>query len=180
MQVGDHYIAIERLIVNCSWQLRSYLDLAPNAEAFAALANSGALCVCSAGNDGGEGAHYPSDYPGVISVAALRADLNRSPFSSFGVRVNFSAPGGDGSPRDTGDIYCAGNNGTYRFAFGTSFAAPHVSGVLAALWSRNPALSNRELLALVQERHVHDVTFSDPNLQGKMGAGVPKLASTSG
>lgn len=179
IQFGDHYLGLDRLIVNCSWQLRSYLDLAATAEAFEALAASGAICVCSAGNDGDENPHFPSDYPGVISVAAVRSDLARPPFSNFGSKIKFCAPGGDGVPRDVNDIYCAGNNGGYRFAFGTSFAAPHVSGVLAAIWSRNPALDAAALLALVNGHHVLAVAFAEPAVQNKMGRGIPVLASTA-
>lgn len=179
IQIGEHYLGLERLIVNCSWQLRSYLDLAATAEAFAALAASGAICVCSAGNDGNENPHFPSDYPEVISVAAVQSDLARPPFSNFGEKVKFCAPGGSGVPRDVNDIYCAGNNGGYRYAFGTSFAAPHVSGVLAAIWSRNPALDAAALIALVNEYHILAVAFAEPAVQHKMGRGIPVLASSA-
>jgi thermitase len=179
IQIGDHYLGLDRLIVNCSWQLRSYLDLAATTEAFAALAASGAICVCSAGNEGDEKPHFPSDYPGVISVAAVRSDLARPPFSNFGTKIDYCAPGGDGAPRDVNDIYCAGNNSGYRFAFGTSFAAPHVSGALAAIWSRNPALDAAALIALVNKHHVLAIAFAEPAVQNKMGRGIPILASSA-
>ena len=66
---------------------------------------------------------------------------NISPFSSIGPVLV------DGSNRQKPDILAPGEQvassfpgGGYTTADGTSFSAPHVTGVVALMWSANPAL----------------------------------------
>jgi len=53
----------------------------------------------------------------------------------------------DGSGRSKPDLLAPGEQvlvaapgGTYTYSSGTSFAAPHVTGVVALMWSANPKL----------------------------------------
>ena len=109
--------------------------------------DAGILCIAAAGNGvnggndndalvGGEPNHYfPSDFDleNVISVAASTpADTLRST-SNFGqVSVDMAAPGEDILTTDTG--------GGFRLRSGTSFAAPHVTGLVALAAAWNPDL----------------------------------------
>ena len=165
-------VPVPRLVVNCSWKVEGTQDLSAVRQAFAALTSAGALCVCSAGNASSQAPHYPSDYPGCISVAGLTSDLVKSKNSNFGNAVRFSMPGGDGTPYDVADVFAAQSSARFDYTSGTSFAAPHASALLAAHWSRNSRLSAAELLDLVMSKYTLSVNSKNPTFVGKLGAGL--------
>lgn len=73
---------------------------------------------------------YPAAYDEVIAVAAIGEDDRVDPDFSFGAQIELSAPGlcVDGLSVGGGVDHCIS---------GTSFAAPHVSGLIAAIRARN-------------------------------------------
>ncbi len=115
--------------------------------------DAGILCVAAAGNDGrdndalqgGEPNHYfPSDFDleNVISVAASTpGDTLRESSNRGAVSVDLAAPGED--------ILTTLPGGVFGTRHGTSFAAPHVTGlvVLASAW--NPDLDAAALRRIV-------------------------------
>lgn len=126
---------VKKLVVNCSWKLKRKYNLISVEEAFRNLSRSGALIICSAGNKNNDDAHFPSDYEFCVSVAGTTIEDKKSPRSSFGRNVDICAPGGNGSPYGSEDILVAKAGGDqYTLNSGTSFAAPHVSGVAALIW----------------------------------------------
>ncbi|MBL9171056.1 MAG: immunoglobulin domain-containing protein [Verrucomicrobiales bacterium] len=136
-------------IVNASWQQGGLLSGTVNQsmmDALERLRQAGILFVSSAGNDAANNdlvAHFPSNYPfdNMVAVAAGTRTGSLSRQSNFGERlVDVVAPGEEilttASKSDT----------EYAVVSGTSFAAPHVSGILAILKAHFPSADYRTLI----------------------------------
>ncbi|MBC7543186.1 MAG: S8 family serine peptidase [Candidatus Sericytochromatia bacterium] len=117
---------------------------------------SGIVIVAAAGNAALEGnaLQYPAAYPGVISVGAVGLDQTalasgqmayiRPDFSAFNSAVTLCAPGID--ILSTVPV----RFGEYAYSSGTSMAAPFVTGTVALMLSRNPAMSPQQVLDKLQ------------------------------
>jgi subtilisin family serine protease len=129
--------------INASWGGPGYDPLLEEA-----IANSGLLFVAASGN-GGSDAYgdnidlypmYPAALPSanIITVAAIHNQGYPTYFSNYGpVSVDLSAPGED----ILVPVAAAGGaSATWEFASGTSYAAPHVTGVAALIASVRPDL----------------------------------------
>jgi subtilisin family serine protease len=99
-------------------------------------------------------AQLPVEAGGVVGVSSVGASKDRYYNSNYGTGVvDFAAPGGDrlfqipATPDGNGQILSTLPGGAYGYMQGTSMAAPHVTGVLALLKSRNPILSGDALIA---------------------------------
>jgi subtilisin family serine protease len=133
-------------VLNNSWGCPEQEGCDANAllPAVKALRAAGIFVVASAGNDGPacETIQHPiALYDEVFSVGAIDQSGNLASFSSLGPVT------ADGSGRLKPDIVAPGvdvlssfPNGTYEYLPGTSMAGPHVAGVVALVWSANPAL----------------------------------------
>ncbi|MEJ5363471.1 MAG: S8 family serine peptidase [Desulfosoma sp.] len=129
--------ALDKAIVNASYGGGGY-----NQALYDAIKNAGTkgvLFIASAGNDGKNTdltPHYPSSYNlnNIISVGASNSSDNPASFSNHGPgSVDLFAPGVGILSTLPGNDYDSWN--------GTSMAAPFVTGVAAALWSKYPSLS---------------------------------------
>lgn len=134
-------------VLNNSWgcpQEYEGCDPASLLPAVQALRAAGIFVVASAGNEGPDCGTVEAPiaiYDEVLSVGALSEAGNLAFFSSAGpVTV-------DGSRRIKPDLLAPGvailsafPNSTYAYSDGTSMAGPHVAGVVALMWSANPAL----------------------------------------
>jgi subtilisin family serine protease len=116
-------------------------DLSSLRPAAAALAAAGIFMVVAAGNTGpacGSVDDPPAPYPDVLTVGAVDRQSRVASFSSRGpsplgpTKPDVVAPGVD--------VLSAFPGGRYAALPGTSMAAPHVAGVVALMWSANPAL----------------------------------------
>lgn len=85
----------------------------------------GAILVAASGNN--EPVVYPANYGSVISVGGTTRFDEVASFSSQGPPVELCGPGEN--------VYSCALDGAYRQDSGTSFAAPHVSGLAALLFS---------------------------------------------
>lgn len=133
----DWAIAHHAQIVNMS--LGTSDDNAAMHEGVKAAAQAGILMTAAAGNKG-DRVLFPAAYPEVIAVAATNQDDRIAWFSNQGPQVELAAPGAE--------ILSTDLHGKYGRVNGTSFAAPHVAGVAALLFSAglSDALVIRRLL----------------------------------
>ncbi len=149
--------------------------------------------VSSRGNDDSDDKRYPSCYPGVIGVGStdeygrrfffnnqlggLKSDSSYSGLtnyfgSNFGPGLDLMAPGVSSIIR----TLTGRNGGSYAAFWGTSAAAPHVSGVTAILQrfqktqkeqvlpSQSPVLLAPEDIQRIMEITAMDI---DPNIPGQ-------------
>lgn len=135
------------MVVNNSWGCPTVegCDAQVFQGAAAAMETAGIFLSSAAGNTGDYGCSSLTDpiaiYPSVFTAGSVNQSGNLSTFSSVGPVLV------DGSERQKPDLLAPGEQvtsafpgGGYTTADGTSFAAPHVTGVVALMWSANPAL----------------------------------------
>jgi len=112
-------------VINISIEIKeSSSDLE---EAIKYAWNHGTLIVAAAGNNGGQNTVYPAYYKNCIAVAAIKEDNSLAPLSNYGDWIDLAAPGFQ--------IYSTLPGDSYSYESGTSFAAAHVSGIAALLFS---------------------------------------------
>ncbi len=128
--------------------------------------NNGVMVVAAAGNDNSDELSYPAAYNHVISVASLDVNDSRSSFSSYGSTVDISAPGRG--------ILSTIPFGAYASFSGTSMATPLVSSCLAYIWSCFPNLTMAQLENVLKTT-ADDISVSNPNFSGQLGAGRVNL-----
>jgi subtilisin family serine protease len=105
---------------------------------------TGMVHFASAGNNNNATIVYPANIPVVNAVMAITRTGARASFSSFGVGVDFAAPGV--AIRTTDRVSSLGYSVTdYALVNGTSFASPYAAGVAALLLSQNPSLTPAEV-----------------------------------
>ena len=128
---------------------------------------AGAIVVVSNGNGGYSSVNQPANCAGTLAVTAHSVDGDSATYANLGVQTLISAPGGGCgtlarncveifSSNGLG-IYSLGNTGAsrpasdgYSVKYGTSMAAPHVSGAIALMLSLNPSLSRDEIVSLLR------------------------------
>ncbi len=134
-------------VLNNSWgcpESHEGCDPASLQPAVDALEAAGIFVVASAGNSGprcGTVEDPIAIYADAFSVGAVDQEGNLASFSSVGpvtvdgsgrLKPDIAAPGVE--------VWSAFPNSTYAALDGTSMAGPHVAGVVALMWSANPAL----------------------------------------
>ncbi|MBQ0141047.1 MAG: S8 family serine peptidase [Kurthia sp.] len=116
-------------IINISSGLTT--DVKALHQAVKAAHAKGIFIVASAGNDGQfKKTRFPARYAEVISVGSVNKYGDLSSFSNNLNGINFAAPG-EG-------VQTLSQSGKIRTVNGTSFSAPHVTGLLALYKERFP------------------------------------------
>jgi hypothetical protein len=103
-------------------------------QGITAASERGAIIVAAAGNNGPSAAPaYPAAYAPVIAVTAIDRADRRYAHANLGRYIALSAPGVD--------ILTASADHAHRVQSGTSFAAAHVSGIVAMMLECTPGLT---------------------------------------
>jgi hypothetical protein len=109
-----------------------------------AVAAKGIVMVAASGNAGPKSPPlYPAANPDVIAVGATDAQDRLFAASNRGSYVAVSAPGVD--------IFLPAPDDKYQMTSGTSFSAAYVSGLVALMLERNPALRPDEVRAILMK-----------------------------
>jgi subtilisin family serine protease len=104
------------------------------ARALAAANKRGIVLIAAAGNAGPKSAPlFPAADPNVIAVTATDSQDRLFQGSNRGHHVAVAAPGVD--------VLLPTPGANYQMSSGTSFAAAHVSGIVALVLQREPGLS---------------------------------------
>lgn len=193
LQLGEG----QRGVMNISWSTGG--EHFGVREALIEASEHGFAIATSAGNYGADEvqaadtAHYPSGYaflpgdtqadvvarrkiPGLCSVAAVDRRGAKASYSYYGARsVSFCAPGGEPGGAGLG-IFLASSPENYAYGAGTSFAAPHVAGALALLFSLDPTLRAQRAVEILSETAT-DISAQNPSYMGLLGAGLINIAA---
>lgn len=119
-------------VINISLECSSgnFLDVA-----FTYAYNHGVVVVCASGRSGSSQLSYPAAHELTIAVGSINSNDYRASDSNYGEGLDLVAPGvGIKSTSISSEGY-------YNSDSGTSFAAPHVSGVVALMLSVDSTLT---------------------------------------
>lgn len=116
--------------------------------------NAGITIVVAAGNTNGGPLLYPAAFDSVIAVGSVDSNDQRSSFSARGSALDLVAPGRN--------VESTWPGGGYATEYGTSMAAPHVSGVAALIAGRGVA-DNPGLLQAYLEDTAEDLGNPGPD-----------------
>jgi hypothetical protein len=95
-------------------------------DQIAELGAKGVVLVAAAGNEGPVAAPaYPAAYPQVIAVTAVSKEMRNYRYANRGGHIDVAGPGVN--------IWAAVPGGREGSHSGTSFAAPHVTGIIAVM-----------------------------------------------
>jgi hypothetical protein len=130
-------------------------------ESIKRAAAKGAITVAAAGNGGPQAAPaYPAAYPGVIAVTAIDVDDRLYQLANRGNYISVAAPGVD--------VLAPSSNHAHQIVSGTSYAAAHVSAVVALMVERYPTIDvDAARLALTAAA----VDLGPPGPDDQFGAG---------
>ena len=113
-------------------------------RAITAVAAKGIVMVAAAGNAGPKSPPlYPAANPNVIAVSATDAEDSLFAASNRGSQIAVAAPGVG--------IFLPAPDDKYQMTSGTSFSAAEVSGLIALMLERNPALKADEVRTILMQ-----------------------------
>lgn len=151
-------------IINCSWGGPGGGAYGQTVVDYATVNKNCLLCV-SAGNGSIEEFLYPSSFVGAYRVASTTSSDSKSGFSSYGIDVDYGAPGSG--------IYSTASGSSYGPADGTSMASPvsaGVAGLIQSQWNYTNAFQIGERMKQTCDPYTGSSTLNLFNA-GKLGKG---------
>ena len=144
-------------------------------NAINAAVNAGTTVVVAAGNSNANaGSFQPANCQNVVTVAATNRSGGKAYYSNYGSAVDLSAPGGETNSSASNGIASTLNSGstspqndTYVWYQGTSMATPHVAGVAALMYVKNPDLTPAGVESLLK-----NTARSFPATCSQCGSGI--------
>jgi subtilisin family serine protease len=115
-----------------------------------AAIDRGILVVAADASENGPNTGFPANQTGVIAVRAAQTDRKPKAAANDGI----TAPGTD--------ILTTLPHGRYDFVSGSSFAAPHVTGLLALMRQLKPSLTAPEAIDLLRASAATSAQAPDP------------------
>ncbi|MGI8658891.1 MAG: S8 family serine peptidase [Candidatus Limnocylindria bacterium] len=110
--------------------------------------NKGAVLIGAAGNNGIQQDFYPASFTNVVSVSATQVDDEFAHWSSYGPKVDVSAPGASVQTTNCTLTACPNRSwGDHTYISGTSFSTPNVAGVVALIRARYPAYTPSQVVS---------------------------------
>jgi len=164
-------------VLNESFGMKSAFSVTEH-DAFIRASNEDILHVAAAGNDSLNTdiiPFYPagySDVPGLMSVMATARNDAKESFSNYGLAsVDIASPDNAITTTKIGPVgscqFCDPSG--YRIVAGTSFAAPHVAGVAAALFQKNPSLTSAQGRDVILDFTSYDAVTDSDTVQSTTG-----------
>ncbi|MBA2742949.1 MAG: S8 family serine peptidase [Chthoniobacterales bacterium] len=117
-------------------------DSAATVAAIDYAISHGVIFVTITGNDSAGVIQFPGRLPQCITLGGTERNDARASFSNYGPSIDLVAP--------ARDIYTVGKDGSLEYWYGTSFAAPQVSGVAAIAIALDPSLNQRKMEQLLR------------------------------
>lgn len=127
-------------VINMSYTVNESSDYN---QALTYAHNNGVTLVCASGNNYSSQIAFPASHEHTIAVGAIDSSNDLYPSSNYGEGLDLVAPGVN--IRST----ARSNEDYYGSIYGTSAAAPHVSGVVALMLSVNPNLTPNEIRTIL-------------------------------
>lgn len=149
----NHASKAGRDVINMSFG--SYTDHESWKDVLRTAWRRGVVLVAAAGNDGekpkGTKRMYPAGFSHVpiLSVGALGKNGVKTDYSQKSRGVDVNAPGGTQANPIWSPAYFEGQGGIWG-DYGTSMAAPHVTGIAALLKAEMPSAANGMIVAAIQ------------------------------
>ena len=110
--------------------------------------SKGAVLVGAAGNNNRSETFYPASFDHVVSVSATQVEDEFSNWSSYGPKVDVSAPGSSVLTTNCTASACQHPDwGSHTYISGTSFATPNVSGVVALIRAKYPSYTPSQVVS---------------------------------
>ncbi|MFF1274101.1 S8 family serine peptidase [Streptomyces marokkonensis] len=118
----------------------------------------GTTVVVAAGNSNTNAAGFtPANCGNVVNVAASDREGNRASYSNYGSSIDITAPGGETAYSSANGILSTLNSSSttpgtenYEAYQGTSMATPHIAGLAALMYEKDPAVTPSRVESLIK------------------------------